>query len=315
MRTALTSAACSISRTTSANSRNVWPSPIQEIGYPRAAGALGEKLKRVVDVNVLRTAGLEDYLAADSANMIVFTEEVCIESYSGDPLKNLHSSLAIVRRYPSQVLILKGTRDVIREQAETEGGKSVELLVDRSQTDGFAEFCVVVDLALSDPEAARGVVELGRKASERLERLRADADGFVEAVKEVSRSLPSPILSALRSGTPFSEETIDLIIPNVLYLTALLFRDHPDVPRAPSAGVELRNSFIFRNAISTYVLVLWWMSHGGIETASRSRLRNDLMDMKHVAYATFFDGILSVDRKLLQLYDDASFLLTHAFPI
>ena len=43
------------------------------------------------------------------------------------------------------------------------------------------------------------------------------------------------------------------------------------------------------------------------------RLRNDLVDIGYVAYATLFDGLLSNDRKLLDIYEEATFFLQRVF--
>ena len=42
-------------------------------------------------------------------------------------------------------------------------------------------------------------------------------------------------------------------------------------------------------------------------------MRNDLVDINFVAYATYFDGILSADKKLGEIYDEASWLLFNVF--
>jgi hypothetical protein len=51
----------------------------------------------------------------------------------------------------------------------------------------------------------------------------------------------------------------------------------------------------------------------GIESVRMDRLRNDVVDMTYVAYATLFDGILSNDRKLLEIHEEALFFLRSVF--
>jgi hypothetical protein len=114
----------------------------------------------------------------------------------------------------------------------------------------------------------------------------------------------------LRGRGVLSKETGDVVIQNILMLAAQLFKAHPDVATFPTAD-NLRDTFIFRFALAVHLLVLRWLSEGGIDTVSMDRLRNDVVDMSYVAYATFFDGILSRDRKLLEIYEEATFFLKH----
>ena len=92
----------------------------------------------------------------------------------------------------------------------------------------------------------------------------------------------------------------------------MLFRKHPSV-KALSRFDEVPNTFIFRNALCMYLLALEWAAFGGVKDASPDRLRNDMIDMNFAAYATFFDGLLSADAKLVRIHQDARLLLAELF--
>jgi len=80
-------------------------------------------VKKVVDANLLRHPSLEEYLREDSGNYVVFTDYACMECYKGNAISNIQRSLQIVSKYPEQVIVLKGTLDIIRLQA---GGPHVQ---------------------------------------------------------------------------------------------------------------------------------------------------------------------------------------------
>ncbi len=44
-------------------------------------------------------------------------------------------------------------------------------------------------------------------------------------------------------------------------------------------------------------MALRWLIDGGYETRNPDKLQNDVVDMSYVAYASFFDDLLSLDRK------------------
>jgi hypothetical protein len=88
-------------------------------------------------------------------------------------------------------------------------------------------------------------------------------------------------------------------------LAAYGFATHRNISRLPRAE-ELSNTFLYRFALCSCLLSLRWASHGGAETATNEKLRNDLIDLNFVSFATFFDGLLSDDAKAIDIYKAAT---------
>jgi hypothetical protein len=95
-------------------------------------------------------------------------------------------------------------------------------------------------------------------------------------------------------------------------VAGFLFRDHPDVDKIPQAS-RLPNSYILRYAVSSYLLALRWISDGGPGNVKANRLRNDLVDTHYVAYATFYDGLLTRDAKMTEIYQETRLVLEKVF--
>ena len=170
-------------------------------------------MKKVVDANFLRQSALEDYLRKDSRNHVVFTDYVSMECYKGTALENIRRSLEIVSKYPEQVIVLKGTREIIRLQAS--GEHTLADFIDSQQTDGFREFCRHVRAAVrGDAELMPQLVDLGKMADAHLKQMRDDASGFSEAIRQIAQSFSPGQLAELRGGGALSKETGDLIIRN-----------------------------------------------------------------------------------------------------
>jgi hypothetical protein len=112
----------------------------------------------------------------------------------------------------------------------------------------------------------------------------------------------------LRTGRRFTNEMIDKFIKDILVIAAYMFRDHPKVTKWPGAA-ELLNTFIFRIALCVYLLAVRWISVGGAKSARADRLRNDMVDMNFAAFATYFDGLLTADNKLIELHGEAAFVI------
>src|SRR5262245_51306787 len=140
-------------------------------------------MRKVVDPNFLRCPALADYLGGHRSNQVVFTDYACMECYKGNSTENIRHSLDIVSRYPEQVIILKGTRDVIRLQAERRVIPAD--FVDSQQTAEFRDFCRQVRSALGGDMALKSqLLRLGGMANAHLDQMRRDARGVAEAIQQ-----------------------------------------------------------------------------------------------------------------------------------
>ena len=74
-------------------------------------------------------------------------------------------------------------------------------------------------------------------------------------------------------------------------------------------------SFPFRYNLAMYCMNLFWTATGNVTTAPAKKVRNDATDMTYVAYATFFDGVITDDSKLAAAYDLTRGFLGRVFSI
>ena len=268
----------------------------------------------LVDANFLRSPLLEDYFRVDSGNRVVFSDHVSMECYKGLGLTNLSRSLDIVSRYPSQVVVLIGTRKIVALQSTSAYATTPAALIDKKQTREFGRFCEGVRLAIEGraPDLEEQLLAKNHVANSNFTRLRADAEFGGPAIRAIAAQCDPALLKQLRTHAPVSSDGAEAIATGIMLVAAVLFRDHPDVETVPS-GETLPNSLLFRNALAAYLLALRWISDGGIDSVPTTTLANDLVDVTHVAYATYFDGVLSADRKLNELHEEANWLLRNVF--
>jgi hypothetical protein len=267
-------------------------------------------MKKVIDANFFQNPELENYLKSDKGNMVVFTDCACMEAHKGNALENLPKSLEIVSKFPEQVLVLKGTRDVVKLTLTSDGFKN---LVDTDQTEAFRIFCFRIPRGiLCDVNLVAQILKQEQFASAYFDKLKNDAAIVANGIEELAKSFKKEHLRAIRKREVLAAGVIDKIARDILWLTSLLFQGHPDVQKIPKAE-QVRNSYVFRFAVSAYILSLRWISDGGPGTVKLDKLRNDSVDMNYVAYATFFDGILTRDSKMKEIYLETCFLLKNVF--
>src|SRR5690606_32954793 len=118
--------------------------------------------------------------------------------------------------------------------------------------------------------------------------------------------------AALRKGEGYPPGTIQKVVRQIFEVTGQCFSEHPRVAQLPEYKY-LANTFIFRYSLCNYLLVLDWISRGGFEQAKPDKLANDAVDMVFVAYATYFDGLLTADAKMARLHQEVRLWLSGLF--
>ena len=264
-------------------------------------------MRKVVDTNFLQSTALRDYLSKSSQNFVVLTDYAAMEVYKTKSLPSIYRSMEILSQFPRQVIVLKGTKLVCGLRGRRAGLQ--RRLIDQQQTRQFHAYCrQLVAAQQGDRSIQRHLLQLGPSASANIEKIRLDATGLPKAIDEIVRDLTQDEIRNLRKGLPYTERMADKFIRDVLLVAGHMFKGHPRITVFPKA-VELPNTFIFRAALCAYLLSLRWISNGGADMALPEKMRNDIVDVSFAAYATFFDGLLTSDKKLNDIYEEAAFIL------
>ena len=268
-------------------------------------------MKLVIDSNRLQSEELLNFLARSKSNVAVVTDYVAMEAYKGNTLDSIFKSMKVLASFPAQVVVLKGTRAVCGLRGRDAGLQ--RRLIDEAQTKEFPVYIKHLEQARhGNAHLRQQLLDLGLEATSHFDRLLDDAKSTGEVIKDIATLYSKEERATIRKGEIPPQETVDKIVKNVMTIAAQLFGSHPNAGRFPSY-MELRNTYIFRASLCTYLLVLDWISVGGADKATAKRLRNDFVDMHFAAYATYFDGLMSDDRKTAKLHAEARVWLMALF--
>lgn len=268
-------------------------------------------MRKVIDSNQLQSEQLRLYLSASLTNFAVLTDYAAMEAYKGNTLVSIFKSMEVLCDFPDQVIVLKGTRLVSGLRGRAAGLQ--RRLVDVSSTREFPTYVRALLSAKSgDARYVKPILAHGVEASAHLEAVLRDAGEISEAIEKISSLFSKQEREAFRNGGDFSAGMVDRVVKHVMQVAIYLFRNHPSSIRWPQYG-ELVNTFIFRYSLCMYLLALDWGARGGIRNASAATLRNDMVDMNFAAYATYFDGLLTADKKTSRLHMEARIWLTALF--
>jgi hypothetical protein len=280
----------------------------------RAASALAvrtRKTRKVVDTNCLQSEALRAYLSASAHNYAVLTNYAAMEAYKGDTLKSIYSSMEILAQHPKQVIILTGTQDICALNGRA--AASLAPLIDEVQTHEFPEYCQHLLAAKGgDLSLQEQLLEHGREATAYIERMLNDMPTLSSGIDLIAKTYSPAELKILRRRERHTPQTHERLVQNILLLAAQLFKEHPSVTEWPR-GLEVRNTFIFRYALCGYVSILKRIEDGGAGKTKPEKLRNDVIDVNFAAFATYFDGLLTSDKRAGEIYAEAEFLLEEVF--
>lgn len=266
--------------------------------------------RMVVDSNALQSPDFKAYLSESTGNYAVFCDYVAMEAYKGDTFASIFRSMDIATQFPRQIIILKSTGRVCALSGRMQGLQ--RRMIEERQTQEFSDFSRKLAMAQSGNRSLQDqIAESGRVASAHLERMLDDAGTIHSAIKEVRSYFTPEELKAIRLDTGYSPESIEKSLKFIVDLTFTTMKAHPSPPRKILNNTELKNTFLFRHSVATFVWTLDWIAKGGADGVRADRMRNDMVDVVLATYSTYFDGLLSRDAKGRRTYQRTKAILAN----
>jgi hypothetical protein len=260
-------------------------------------------MQLVIDQNQLRKKPLEAFLAASMKNHAVLTDTAFFEMLKGNvPIYVADRSLEILSRFPDQVLVTDGTGVLMRKELGER--KAITTLVSNGLTDRFRATLRKARSYYEGKEKIFPIDEatvLKETVTIKLQRLDHDLhkkilqDG-ISALKKA----PSELQKKMRKGS-FDKEVYEFV-----FQTAFIgFRESILDLKFPKEVVEkLYTDYCLTARISMIGLLFamqWFETHGA-DSLPKESVTNQLIDNDYVVSATYFDGILSEEKRLNALY-------------
>lgn len=262
--------------------------------------SLSDKMIKIIDVGYLRDERVEAYLKDDVNNLLAFTDFACMEVLKGGVLYNIKKSLEIVAKYANQILILKSMPKIMKVDYNSKNFR--ETFIDKEQTLTFPEFCIRVSrVDDSDTEFAEDLLKRSRDATKCLNEIIGNAALMLKAIKAYNQKMDQDFLKYIRTGKKWRINEYQYACTQVLEVCKKLFEMNINKTQLPEKENFL-NHYIFRHTLSNYLLVLKWLIDHGWTSYPDVKMRNDSVDMTYVAFATYFDGVLSKDKKINSIY-------------
>ncbi len=258
-----------------------------------------QTLEVVVDSNALQSDDLRLFLAASGAHKAVLTDYAWMEAYKGNSVESITKSMAVLCEFPSQVVILKGTKEVGALDARAPG-VAKRMIWPKSHGEFQKTAEGLRQAQLGDLRTIAQIVRHGKAADEQMQKVLSDASVLLPVFADLMTLFTDDEIAIIRKRSG----TLD-IGRKFLIIADQLFRNlvsgHPGRPRNPSHNSKI-NTFLYRYSLAGTIYLLEWIRHGGQMGTRPERIRNDLVDLNFAVFGTYFDGLMTADSRLLNLY-------------
>ena len=266
-----------------------------------------KEVRKVIDMSAFRAPVLGEYLSKSPNNFIVICQSAQMEMLKGEAKVNLEKSLEVASRHADQIIVLKPDLKIARIDPKSKGLQN--RLICPDSTIGFSKFCQDI----FSGKANKGSLEQHifgeqRQVVQYFNNLKERRDEFYDVMAEARRRYTESEIKQLRTQRPFPALPLQTIIEEVFCSSANLLTGKI----GPATVPPLENapfSFQFRIILCHRLLVFYWIKTGGYETMTKEKYSNDYTDMSYAAYATFFDGLITKDQKLMEIYQTARRLI------
>jgi hypothetical protein len=252
--------------------------------------------RKVIDTNFLQDKDLRRYLSETRKNLAVIPDYVAMEIYKAASKQQLADQMSILSAYPEQVVILKNT--YVACQQSPDPVRLHRRLIDRKQTREFPDFCRAVrELVRGNAAAQRDFEEHKAAANEHLDFVRDEMEDLHFTIEEIRDTYGPDDLKSFRENGLLSDSLVKKFMFLVMRTSKLMFEETLAI-EMPNWKL-LPNTYICRYSVCCHYLALKAAAAGKIGT-NPERWRNRVVDSSIAAYATFFHGVLSRDKEVLE---------------
>lgn len=263
-------------------------------------------MRVVIDSNALRTEELKGWLAASKSHSAVITDYTWMEIYKGNERVALLESLDILKDFPDQVLLLKGTKQI---SAISGGGPGYANAMIQSKSKAKFHETVrgLIGVERSEFFSMAAIQDHGKVAKGHFKKMDGTREDLLQFLSATDAVFGKGASSEIRHRATLSEEFIERFFLVVNSMHERFLKKHPSGP-SPVEGKNRVNHFAWRYALAANLLTKEYVKNGS-NLPNNNKIINDMTDMVIAIYGTYFNGIMTSDSGLLNMYLELEVIL------
>lgn len=267
-------------------------------------------LRVVVDSNMLQSGELEVLLSATPTNKAVLTDYAWMEAYKVDPVRSIQERLSVLRRFPDQVLVLKGTRKIAALDARAPG-LADRMVWPRAGRELQGTFTALDQAKAGDPRVIAQILEHGLNAQQQMTKIQDGVPDILGALPEMREQLFTDAeVRRARTGGGYSRDMVMKILGGTDQIFEMLLKLHPDQPRRPTRNSRV-NMYLYRYALASTLYLLRWIRIGSPKIQRHDKVRNDFIDLTFATLGTYFNGLMTEDERARSVHLELRVVLDH----
>lgn len=261
----------------------------------------------VVDTCALEDPGLRHFLQASPGRGIIFDPLTLFEMVKVNPLFTSQKSLSILSEFADRIHVTHPSHRWLKACIATEA--DLEQLIDPKATADLRALCEGLRQTplpeWIDPYLQARCAE----AEDYIRRLTAEVSEIDLALRDRALMFSKQQLSEIYAGKEISDGTRRKINEMLHDVTGQFILAYQEPGRTdPLKTAVAKNMFAFRYALCVVFFYLDWVQHGKSWKRLDRRV-NDVIDLQIATVSTFFNGLMTNEKRLSAIASKAAWQL------
>lgn len=265
-------------------------------------------MRKIVDCSGLESPELQAFISASESNLVILPDVCAVETFAAG--RRAQTILQTLSRHPNRVVWLKPTQVIWRLTPSAR--ESTRRFIDTKESAAFPKYLNY--LSGGNPLLLEHLEKKKAESENFLAELLPDAEELRDKLKAITESYEQGDLAVLRAEKRLTDSLCRRIGTDVARQVATDLRQIFGVKRTWSVG-DAQSSMPFRLGVSLCALGIKRAHTGAFKRLSKEKFRSDLNDSVYAAYATYYDGLITRDDGLSDVYDLTVKLLRDVFDL
>jgi hypothetical protein len=258
----------------------------------------------VIDTNYLADEGLDAYLGGARHHYGLISQVTMIEIHKEYAVSNARWLMRIACRYPRQIKILRDLTDLTFMDGGTQ--RLTRRMVDDDQTAKFGAYCATVIKAPMDDVIARQFAFFEEQSRSYVAEVAETAPRIFNLFRQAEREFTSGDVRHLCQRRSYPASLQEKLVQLAFAIREVLICEQRG--RFPTEMTRAVNTYLFRYSLIVALFFARWVKTGRMDITNSDKLINQILDMKIAAMATFYDGLLTREPKMAEMYEEAVFV-------